>query len=79
MVGFALETDNEMQNAQLKLKKKNLDFIVLNSTQNAQTCFGYDTNKIWIVKKDGTQQEFPLKSKKEVACDIVNEIVECVK
>ena len=79
LVGFALETDNEMQNAQLKLKKKNLDFIVLNSTQNAQTCFGYDTNKIWIVKKDGTQQEFPLKSKKEVACDIVNEIVECVK
>lgn len=79
LVGFALETDNEMQNAQLKLKKKNLDFIVLNSTQHAQTCFGYDTNKIWIVKKDGTQHEFPLKSKKEVACDIVNEIVECVK
>jgi len=79
LVGFALETDNELQNAQNKLKKKNLDFIVLNSMQNDQTCFGYDTNKIWIIRNDGTCSDYPLKTKKEVACDIVEEIVKCIK
>ncbi len=79
LVGFALETDNELLNAQLKLKNKNLDFVVLNSMQNAQTCFGFDTNKIWIVRKDGTQSEFPFKTKKEIARDIVDEIVKFLK
>lgn len=75
LVGFALETNNEISNANRKLQKKNLDFIVLNSLNDKGAGFQHDTNKIRIIKKDGSAQEYRLKSKKEVAVDIVNEIV----
>ncbi|MEA5461324.1 bifunctional phosphopantothenoylcysteine decarboxylase/phosphopantothenate--cysteine ligase CoaBC [Arcicella sp. LKC2W] len=74
MVGFALETDNEVENAIGKIKSKNLDMIILNSLQNAGAGFGHDTNKISIIKRDGTIIDFDLKSKQDVAQDIVNEI-----
>lgn len=76
LVGFALETNNELANAQGKLKKKNLDFIVLNSLNDKGAGFGVDTNKITIVDKDNNQQNFELKSKTEVAKDIVAKMVE---
>ena len=75
MVGFALETDNEVENAIGKIKSKNLDMIVLNSLQNAGAGFGHDTNKIAIIKRDGTMIDFDLKSKQDVAQDIVDEII----
>jgi len=75
MVGFALETDNEVENAISKIKSKNLDMIVLNSLQNQGAAFGHDTNKICIIKRDGTMIDFDLKSKQDVAMDIVNEVV----
>lgn len=74
MVGFALETDNEVENAIGKLKSKNLDMIVLNSLQDLGAGFGHDTNKISIIKRDGTMIDFDLKSKQDVAMDIVDEI-----
>ena len=73
-VGFALETNNELANAEEKLKKKNFDFIVLNSLQDAGAGFNHDTNKITILKKDNSQRKFELKSKSEVAVDIIKEI-----
>ncbi|MCU0467889.1 MAG: bifunctional phosphopantothenoylcysteine decarboxylase/phosphopantothenate--cysteine ligase CoaBC [Arcicella sp.] len=76
MVGFALETDNEVENAIGKIKSKNLDMIVLNSLQNAGAGFGHDTNKIMIIKRDGTMIDFDLKSKHDVASDIVSVISE---
>ena len=75
IVGFALETNNEELNAKTKLQKKNFDFIVLNSLQDKGAGFGYDTNKVKILFKDGKVQEHSLKSKKEVAEDIINAIV----
>ncbi len=74
MIGFALETDNEIANAIGKIQSKNLDMIVLNSLQNAGAGFGHDTNKISIIKRDGTTIDFDLKSKQDVAQDIVDEI-----
>ena len=74
IVGFALETENEKNNAERKLVAKNFDFIVLNSLNDAGAGFGHDTNKIEIIGKDGSH-EFPLKSKKEVAKDIVCTII----
>lgn len=76
IVGFALETENERANAEKKLTSKNFDLIVLNSLQDAGAGFGHDTNKITIVTRDRAAKEFNLKSKKEVATDIVNTIVE---
>ncbi|MCE7921843.1 MAG: bifunctional phosphopantothenoylcysteine decarboxylase/phosphopantothenate--cysteine ligase CoaBC [Haliscomenobacteraceae bacterium CHB4] len=73
-IGFALETNDELQNAQLKLEKKNFDFIVLNSMRDTGAGFGHDTNKIIIVHRDGSKKDFPLKAKTEVAQDIVAEI-----
>lgn len=73
-VGFALETDNEEANAQGKLERKNFDFIVLNSMRNKGTCFGSDNNQIKIIDRNGTT-DYPLKSKKEVARDIVDKII----
>lgn len=73
-IGFALETDNEMQNALSKLEKKNLDAIVLNSLQDAGAGFQHDTNKITIVDKSRNVVKFDLKSKALVAQDIVNYI-----
>jgi phosphopantothenoylcysteine decarboxylase/phosphopantothenate--cysteine ligase len=76
LVGFALETENEKANAQKKLTSKNFDFIVLNSLQDAGAGFGHDTNKVTIIGKNELVKEFNLKSKKEVAADIVNTIIE---
>ncbi|BDD11033.1 phosphopantothenoylcysteine decarboxylase [Fulvitalea axinellae] len=75
-VGFALETENEEDNALGKLKRKNFDMIVLNSLNDKGAGFGHDTNKITIIGKEGDKREFALKSKDEVAHDIVNAIVE---
>ena len=74
LVGFALETNNEAENAQGKLIRKNLDFIVLNSLKDANACFGYDTNKITIIEKNCNSEAFCLKSKTEVAKDIIDKI-----
>lgn len=71
LVGFALETNDEEQNAQRKLEKKNLDFIVLNSLRNEGTCFRSDENQITIISRDG-QTDYEKKSKREVAADIVD-------
>jgi phosphopantothenoylcysteine decarboxylase/phosphopantothenate--cysteine ligase len=75
IVGFALETDNELDNALQKLKKKNFDMIVLNSLKDQGAGFGHDTNKVTIIHKDNELKHFELKSKKEVAGDIVQEII----
>ena len=74
IVAFALETNNEEANAEKKLKKKNADFIVLNSTRNKGTTFGSDENKICIISPQG-KKNFDKKPKTEVARDIVNELV----
>lgn len=74
LVGFALETNDELANAKKKLEKKNLDFIVLNSLQDAGAGFGYDTNKVTFVFRDGKVEQEPLKSKKEVAADIAKRV-----
>ncbi len=74
LIGFALETDDEEKNAAGKLIKKNLDFIVLNSLQDKGAGFGHDTNKISILFKDNNIKKFELKTKQEVAKDILNEI-----
>ncbi len=73
LVGFALETNDELENARKKLGKKNFDFIVLNSLNDKGAGFAVDTNKITIVTTQ-TTSEFPLKSKKEVANDIINQL-----
>jgi phosphopantothenoylcysteine decarboxylase/phosphopantothenate--cysteine ligase len=78
VVGFALETENEIGNAQKKIASKNFDLIVLNSLNDEGAGFGHDTNKITLIDKAGGKKEFPLKSKKEVAKDIVKAIVEAV-
>jgi len=73
MVGFALETNDEEVNAQRKLEKKNLDFIVLNSLQNKGTCFRSDENQISIISRTG-QQDYERKPKNEVASDIIDQL-----
>ena len=73
LVGFALETNDEEANAQKKLAKKNLDFIVLNSTRNEGTTFRSDKNQISIISREG-QKDFPKKPKTEVARDIIDEL-----
>lgn len=75
LVGFALETDNEAVNAKLKIEKKNLDFIVLNSLRDKDACFGTDTNKVTIISRDGSEKPFGLKPKADVAKDVVDEVV----
>lgn len=77
-IGFALETNNVLDNAASKLNKKNFDCIVANSP-NKDEGFGYDTNKIAILKSDLSLTEYPLKSKHEVAQDIINAIIEMFK
>ena len=73
---MALETNNEMENAKSKLKRKNFDFIVLNSLKDRGAGFGHDTNKVTILNKGGNIHSFELKSKQAVAEDIVNQVVE---
>jgi len=75
LVGFALETNDEIENAKKKLVTKNLDFIVLNSLNEKGAGFQVDTNKITIIDKYNNKQSFELKSKKEVATDIVDKII----
>jgi len=75
-VGFALETNDELKHAIGKLAKKNFDMVVLNSMNDSNATFGFDTNRITIIKNDLSQRDFPLKTKKEVAGDIVQEITE---
>ncbi|MEO6584366.1 MAG: bifunctional phosphopantothenoylcysteine decarboxylase/phosphopantothenate--cysteine ligase CoaBC [Ferruginibacter sp.] len=75
LVGFALETDDEKNNALKKMSEKNADLIVLNSLQEAGAGFGHDTNKIIIFDKNGGEHDFGLKSKKEIATDIINTIM----
>ena len=72
LIGFALETNDELLNARKKLERKNLDFIVLNSLQDEGAGFGGDTNKVTILSREGNNMSFGLKSKKEVAKDIVD-------
>ena len=76
LVGFALETNDEEQNAFAKLKKKNLDFIVLNSLSDSESGFQHDTNKIKILDKSGAIFKYDLKQKEEVAVDIVNKMMD---
>ena len=73
LVGFALETNEEMAHAEEKMERKNLDFIVMNSLRDAGAGFRHDTNKVTIISHDGTTA-FPLKDKKEVATDIIDEL-----
>ncbi len=75
LVGFALETDHEIEHALDKMKRKSLDMIVLNSLQNPLAGFNKDTNQVTILKSDGSEIEYPAKSKREVAKDIVDQVV----
>jgi phosphopantothenoylcysteine decarboxylase/phosphopantothenate--cysteine ligase len=75
LVGFALETNNELAHSREKLKSKNADLIVLNSLAESGAGFGHDTNKVTILERNGGEFEFPLKAKKEVAKDIVDTII----
>ena len=74
LVGFALETNNEQQNAEGKLERKNFDFIVLNSLNDIGAGFRHDTNKISIIDRKG-RTDYPLKPKTEVAQDIIDRLV----
>lgn len=78
LVGFALETSNELVHATDKLQRKGLDFIVLNSLRDKGAGFAVDTNKITILSADGKQKDFPLKPKTEVAKDIVATLCACL-
>ena len=79
VVGFALETENETANAEKKMVAKNFDLIVLNSLNDKGAGFAHDTNKVTLIDSAGRKKEFPLKSKKDVAKDIVNAIVASFK
>lgn len=76
LIGFALETENEVENAHAKLKKKNLDFIVLNSLRDPGAGFGHTTNRVIILDNQGVVLRGELKSKREVARDIINVIMD---
>ena len=78
LVGFALETDHEAENAQAKMQRKNFDFIVLNSLRDSGAGFQGDTNKVTIWHRDGHSVEYPVKSKLEVAADIVDALTACL-
>jgi phosphopantothenoylcysteine decarboxylase / phosphopantothenate---cysteine ligase len=78
LVGFALETNDEVNNASEKLRKKNLDFIVLNSLNDPGAGFRTDTNKISIIGRDNKTKQFELKLKADVAIDIVDAIIEAI-
>jgi len=75
LIGFALETENEIENAKAKIQKKNLDLIVLNSMNDEGAGFGKSTNKVTFIDKHYTIESMQLKSKEEVAADIVNKII----
>ncbi len=75
IIGFALETDNELNNAKKKMSEKKLDMIVLNSLREEGSGFEFDTNKITIIKKEGEKKDFPLQSKFQTANKILSEIL----
>lgn len=75
LVGFALETNNELENAKAKLKKKNLNLIVLNSLNDKGAGFKSETNKVTIIDSENNITEYPLKSKADVAADLLTEII----
>ncbi|MGB5981127.1 MAG: bifunctional phosphopantothenoylcysteine decarboxylase/phosphopantothenate--cysteine ligase CoaBC [Nonlabens sp.] len=75
LVGFALETNNEMEHAFAKARKKNTDLLVLNSMRDKEAGFGKDTNKITMIRRDGSFKKYDAKTKVEVAKDIIDEIV----
>jgi phosphopantothenoylcysteine decarboxylase/phosphopantothenate--cysteine ligase len=79
LAGFALETDNELENAKDKLLRKNLDIIVLNSLNEDGAGFGHDTNKITLIDRNNNIDKFELKSKEEAAKDILDKIVSMIK
>jgi phosphopantothenoylcysteine decarboxylase/phosphopantothenate--cysteine ligase len=79
LAGFALETDNELDNAKDKIRRKNLDIIVLNSLREKGAGFGHDTNKITIIDKYNNIDKFELKSKEEAARDILGKIISMIK
>lgn len=79
LVGFALETKDEIFHAESKLQRKNFDFIVLNSLRDQGAGFRCDTNKIAIIDRQGEKIEYPLKSKQEVAADIINKLATLLK
>ena len=76
LVGFALETDHEFENAQGKLQRKNLDYIVLNSLRDEGAGFGVDTNKVTVISRDGHRKESPLLSKQEIARLIIETVTQ---
>ena len=78
LIGFSLETDNEIENAKSKLINKNLDLIILNSLNDRGAGFGFDTNKVSIISKENKIINFPLKHKKAVSLDIINNIIELI-
>ncbi len=75
VVGFALETDNEIENATDKLQRKNLDLIILNSLRDSGAGFGHETNRVTIIDRNNNIDKFELKSKREVASDIFGKIL----
>jgi phosphopantothenoylcysteine decarboxylase/phosphopantothenate--cysteine ligase len=79
LVGFALETNHELENAKKKLIGKNLDIVVLNSLKDSGAGFGHDTNKITIIDRNNNIDKFELKSKEEAAKDILNKIVSMIQ
>jgi len=79
LAGFALETDNELNNAKDKLLRKNFDFIVLNSLREEGAGFGYNTNRITIIDRNNIIDKFELKSKEEAAKDILDKIVSLIR
>lgn len=79
LVGFALETHNEMANAAAKLKRKNLDLIVMNSLQDKGAGFGFDTNRLTLIDRNNIIYKFELKSKEEAARDVLDKIVTLLK
>lgn len=75
LAGFALETDNELENAKGKLRRKNLDLIILNSLKDQGAGFGHDTNRVTIIDNNNNIDKFELKTKDEVASDILKKII----
>ena len=75
LVGFALETDHELENAEKKLTKKNLDYIVLNSLRDQGAGFGTDTNKVTILGRDGSRTDSPLLPKQDIARLIIETVM----
>ena len=76
LAGFALETENQLDNARSKLTRKNLDLIVLNSPKDEGAAFGVETNKVTLITKSGQVLEYDLKLKHDVAMDIADKIRE---